>query len=256
MEFEKWEGLGNDFLVTEALGWIEGLSDAAVAALCDRRRGVGADGLLGVSMAPHRMLVRNADGSRPEMCGNGLRCVVGYLASRGAPSAGMQVSTDAGWYAIPGVTQGEHSTWSVAVAMGPAREVGAPVQVAGVGWGVPVDVGNPHFVFLDPPEDIERWGPPLEHHPAFPRRTNVEGVWALADGGYRVRVWERGCGFTEACGTGATAVAHVLCDRHPSLMGQALRLRLPGGELSLTLDARGHATMEGPARRVFRGVLD
>lgn len=264
--FVKAEGLGNDFLIVDARAGDLGEQVAALqpraVAICDRRTGVGGDGLLLVgrptlpgSIATMRVL--NADGSRPQMCGNGLRCVALWLADDGAPGT-FVVDTDAGPRRCT-VTAGDPA--EVDVDMGPARH-GPTVEPSTAGGHVlaQVSMGNPHAIaFVDGAADPEalarRLGPGLERDPAFPEGTNVEFARLEGDAGVRLWVWERGCGITAACGTGAcaTVAAAVAQGRLPA--ERPTRVRLPGGDLWITVpaDPDQGVRMRGPARLVFRG---
>jgi diaminopimelate epimerase len=281
--FTKVQGLGNDFLVVD-LRAAEVQSAPAVTepdvvrALCDRHFGVGADGVLAVlaSVAGDaRMRVLNADGSEAEMCGNGIRCVAKFLYDTD-PSLRrplLRIETGAGLLDCAlQVTNG--AVGSVAVQMGRPRlgrdEI--PLSPGGAGRAVrqsitaadrtfaftAVSMGNPHAVIFvdDAGEDLralaEKYGPALEIAPTFPRRTNVEFA--------RVRgrqidlvVWERGCGITLACGTGAcaTVVAAAIEERLP--VGMEVPVHLPGGTLQITAAADySGVTMRGPAVTLFR----
>jgi diaminopimelate epimerase len=263
VRFEKWEGLGNDFVVLRDLVTMGGtppyppgatLDDATVMRLCDRRRGIGADGVLLVETSgsgPPRMIVRNADGSRPEMCGNGLRCVAGYLGSRGA----VTVATDAGEKTCEVREAGEDAV-DVLVDMGEARRGEDLVVVAGEREHrfLTVDMGNPHAAsFEDHTEaDLDTLGPIVSSLP--PGGTNVELCRLLPDR-IAVLVWERGVGRTLACGTGACAVAVVACDTGRARFGVPLTVALPGGPLEITVAATLAVRMRGPARRVFSGEV-
>jgi diaminopimelate epimerase len=252
VRFEKWEGLGNDFVVLEGAV----MTAASARRLCERRLGVGADGVLVVGRAPARMDVWNADGSRPEMCGNGLRCVAGYLAERGAP-AEMDVVTFAGTRRCEVAGAGE-DRYEVTVEMGVAR-IDAPLVVGALGREhrfLRVDVGNPHAVTFEPtPEDvIEVLGPRVAAAP--PGGFNVEFCRATTPGRIEVTVWERGVGRTQACGTGACAAAAAACEIGLAPYGAPIEVVLPGGALSVTVAAGTRAlTMRGPARRVFSGEV-
>ncbi|MFO0586289.1 MAG: diaminopimelate epimerase [Polyangiaceae bacterium] len=252
--FEKWEGLGNDFVIVEddPDTW----SDARVAAVCDRHFGVGADGVLFVSADPPCMVVRNADGSRPEMCGNGIRCVAGYLAK--GRHGSMVIQSDAGPKTCE--VTGEDGRVEVSVGMGDVATVGELV-VTHDGRTTRfscVDIGNPHAITFEPfgQGEIDTVGPTVATLPSG--GTNVEFcrfVWDGADAPrVDVTVWERGVGRTLACGTGACAVAHAAIETGHFKEGEPLRVRLPGGDLFITIAGRA-VTMRGPARRVFRGEL-
>ena len=258
VRFEKWEGLGNDFVVVEGVP----MTPEAARRLCDRRRGVGADGVLVVDRAPPRMSVWNADGSRPEMCGNGLRCVAAYLVSRGVPGEGLSIATDAGARRCDVEASGG-DRYEVLVEMGRAR-LGEPLVVSALGREHrfhSVDVGNPHAVTFEPYEQeaIDGLGPRVATAPA--EGVNVEfcRVGAPAEGGARridVTVWERGVGWTLACGTGACAVAAAACEVGLAPFGAPIQVALPGGELRVTVaPGTRELSMRGPARRVFAGEV-
>jgi diaminopimelate epimerase len=265
--FEKYEGLGNDFVLVEAV------SDAAVTPaqalqICDRRRGVGADGVLllmpasSSSAGAARMRVINADGSIPEMCGNGVRCVALHVArARGLRSGTVTIETDAGprvcTLELVDASGGEGI---VTVDMGVVR-VDGERSIDGDGRSVSLtlaDAGNPHAVLFGrfARSDVDRLGPLIATHPSFKNGTNVEFAQPAADGGIDVVVWERGVGVTLACGTGACATAAVACARGIATRSAPISIRLPGGKLDVTIDDRGRAVMRGPARHVFSGRLD
>lgn len=254
--FEKWEGLGNDFVVVEG----PPPPESVVRALCDRRRGVGADGVLAVEAAPGfaaRMIVINADGSRPEMCGNGLRCVAGWLADRGRvqPGAWALAATDAG--PRPFLVTSAGRGHDVAIRMGAAR-FGDDLMVAVDGVSLTfttVSMGNPHAILFGrfDRDDLGRIGPKVAVVP--PAGTNVELVGGDARN-LDVLVWERGVGPTAACGTGACAVAAAACKAGRSPIGEPIEVMLPGGPLVIEVEAGSwEVTMRGPARRAFRGEV-
>jgi diaminopimelate epimerase len=216
------------------------------------------------------MVVHNADGSIAEMCGNGLRCAVKYLVDHTDDNPGrIDVETGAGVLScIPGY--GDGGVIGVDISMGPARLVAPNLPSGTTGKpfldlplpghpdlrGSAVSMGNPHLVLLDQPlEDAPRLGPTLEVHPSFPDRTNVEFVRVETDG-LTVVVWERGCGLTQACGTGAcaSAVAAVLAKRLPP--DAWLRVTLPGGDLRIRVPADlSDIRLRGPVAFVFEGVV-
>jgi diaminopimelate epimerase len=266
LTFEKYEGLGNDFLVVHAKEDAGALAISADLAreLCDRRRGVGGDGVLVVgrpakadaeARAIASMKVHNADGSIPEMCGNGLRCVALSLVRSGVVREGetFVVSTDAG----PRTCRVSGS--DVEVDMGVARSTGI-VEVT-VGGRKPrwltldaVSTGNPHAVFFGDlsMEEIDRLGPEVSTHEVFPGGVNA-GFARLTEGAIDLVVWERGVGKTLACGTGACAALFAACTRGDLTFGVATTVRLPGGALTITAEKDGRIRMRGPARFVFRG---
>jgi diaminopimelate epimerase len=263
LTFEKYEGLGNDFLVVQADG-ARGVSADLARQLCDRRLGVGGDGVLVVGAgaeadvgagAVASMKVHNADGSIPEMCGNGLRCVALSLVRRGVVRSEepFVVSTDAGPRTCV-VRGGE-----VEIDMGIARSTGT-VEVT-VGGRKPrwltldaVSTGNPHAVFFGDlaEEEIDRLGPEVSTHDVFPGGVNA-GFARLSGGALDLVVWERGVGKTLACGTGACAAVFAACTRGDLPFGVATAVRLPGGTLTVTAETDGRIRMRGPARFVFRG---
>jgi diaminopimelate epimerase len=276
VRFEKWEGLGNDFVLLRDPGIA--LDDATVRRLCDRRFGVGADGVLLVELGEGlpRMIVRNADGSRPEMCGNGLRCVAGHLADRAVDGV-LRIATDAGERACalgPPHPLGGDDRFDVTVDMGPARR-SADLSATLDGREhrfLAFDLGNPHAVTFETYDDaaVDTLGPAVA---ALPRGgTNVEFCRVLG-GRIAVTVWERGVGRTLACGTGACAVAAAACDTGRARFGEPIMVALPGGELEITIAAGNDGgltpgtpgstptpgiyltRMRGPARRVFAGEV-
>ena len=277
--FSKYQGLGNDFLLIDAriLGE-DSNSDpdpAAIRQICDRRYGIGADGLI-FALPPRqggevRMRIFNADGSEPEMCGNGIRCLARFLADQDGDGPGRRwlIETMAGTI-IPEL-QADGSvrvdmgppflnpeTVPTTLAVGPAGLPQGVLMVAGQTLAVAAaGMGNPHVVIpvadLDA-VDLEALGPLLEQHEAFPARTNVHFVQVLSPDHLRMRVWERGAGPTLACGTGACATlvaCHLL-----GLAERRARLDLPGGTLEIEWDgANGPVWMTGPAEAVFHGQL-
>jgi diaminopimelate epimerase len=294
LRFTKMHGLGNDFVVVDASAErIEADPAARARRICDRHEGVGADGLIlivpperGVA-ADLRMRIWNADGSEPEMCGNGIRCVCKLAHDRGLCRKNpMRIQTGRGVLDLAYTLDRNGDVESVQVSMGePVLDAERiPVLLGGHSRVVDVDVGqfrwweqvavgawqkecgleggmtcvsmgNPHAVFFC--RDVEAvplgWvGPILENHPIFPNRVNVHFVQVLSKTGIRIRTWERGAGMTRACGTGASAacVAGVLTCR----TARRVRAQLPGGELDLDWrESDGQVWMTGPAATVFAG---
>jgi diaminopimelate epimerase len=293
LPFTKVQGLGNDFVVVDLrpgrpgadAGGPSPLDPHVVRAICDRHFGIGADGVLAVLPGVEgdvRMRVLNADGGEAEMCGNGIRCVakVLYESEPALRRHILRVDTGAGLLECAlQVAGGEVE--SVAVEMGrpryardeipllPAgtsRAVREPITVLGRTFRfTAVSMGNPHAViFVDGHEDLralaERFGPVLEVAPTFPRRTNVEFAHVRSDDrGDEIDlvVWERGCGITLACGTGACATAAAACLEERLPRGREAKVNLPGGPLGITVapDDSG-VRMRGPATTVFRADLD
>lgn len=264
--FFKYEGLGNDFVVIDRRGAPRDIDADTARRLCDRHFGIGADGVLSILTedgTAGRMVVHNADGSIAEMCGNGLRCVVKYLAERdGGQPAKLRVATGAGVLECELEWKGGVVD-RVTVAMGPAMLKNASLPLGGPFIsqriedveGTAVSMGNPHLVLLDTPHsEAARLGPVLERHPLFKHRTNVEFVEARPGGGLRVKVWERGVGLTLACGTGAcaTVAASALAGRSP--FDEWVPVELPGGALDIKVAKDlSQVWLRGPVRFVFEG---
>ena len=280
LQFSKYQGLGNDFLLMDGRGLPDGddsfgLTPAAIQRLCDRRFGVGGDGVI-LALPPReggelRMRIFNADGTEPEMCGNGIRCLARFLADSDGDGPGRtwQIETLAGRI-VPAlqadgrirVDMGrpflEPASIPTLLEPGPAGLPQGDLAIAGQVLAVAaVGMGNPHVVI--PVADVEAidlelLGADLEIHPVFPARTNVHFVQVLHPGHLVMRVWERGAGPTLACGTGACATL-VACHRL-GLSERWARLDLPGGPLEIDWDpASDHVFMTGPAEAVFDGVV-
>ncbi|MEV6900066.1 diaminopimelate epimerase [Amycolatopsis sp. NPDC051372] len=263
IEFLKGHGTQNDFvLLPDASGRLD-LTAERVAALCDRRRGLGADGVLRVvranalgeaSEGEWFMDYRNADGSIAEMCGNGVRVFARYLVDAGLAGDGrFTVGTRAGDRPVV-----VHPDRSVTVGMGPATITGTSVTVvAGSPFsGVAVDVGNPHLVSVldDDVADLDLRDQPDFDHDVFPTGVNLEFVNLLGEGALRMRVHERGVGETRSCGTGTVAAVAAALHLAGTDTGEST-VDIPGGRVVVTVE-RGAATLTGPAEIVARGELD
>lgn len=274
LQFDKYQGLGNDFIMIDNRDRVEPLlTPAQAATLCDRHFGIGADGVIfvlpGQGDTDYTMRIFNSDGSEPEMCGNGIRCFAKYIAQLDGVSAphtykihtlaGMispdllpdgQVRVDMG---EPRLVAAEIPT-TLAVADKPA--IAVPLEINGETYAVTtVSMGNPHCItFVDNVADLPlaAIGAMFECHPAFPKKINAEFVEVVRSDFIKMRVWERGAGITLACGTGACAsvVAGVLngrCDRQTTV-------ELPGGPLDIEWsEASNRIYMTGPAERSFSG---
>jgi diaminopimelate epimerase len=262
LAFHKYEGLGNDFVVVEAKREDE-VSPALARKLCDRRFGIGGDGVLLVlppttSGAAARMRVVNADGSVPEMCGNGLRCAALHVARATSRQHGeLAFDTDAGLK--PCVIDDGSGRGLVTVDMGVVRTL-PPVSVDldGDVWELHLaDAGNPHAITTRSATRavIDAVGPRIATHARFPAGTNVEFATFRATEVDLV-VWERGVGVTLACGTGACATVAVGVARGMLERGREITVHLLGGDLVVMLRADDHAIMRGPARHVFSGSVD
>ncbi len=240
MKFTKMEALGNDFVVTEGIDPDPDL----VQRLCDRRRGIGADGLLVVDDFP-TMRYWNADGSAAQMCGNGLRCVALYAVMRGWEK-------EKEWFSIVtpvgerrALVDGDTITVEVGkVTIGGMLRIGDRVFHE-------ASVGNPHAVTLvDDPSRVavEEEGPLVASDPAFPEGTNVEFVAVENERRIRMRVWERGVGETLACGSGMVAATAVAVGQKT----EPVTVVVPGGVGQVFFD-QGDAFLVGPAAAVFWG---
>lgn len=249
IRFVKMHGLSNDFVV------VDGSFDPRpeiIRLLCDRRRGIGADGVLSVGLgiedADVTMGYWNADGSSAEMCGNGLRCVARYAVDHElVAGSDFTVATAAGVKQVRVVSEE-----LIAVDLGPVVVDADPFQLAGRAW-TSVDVGNPHVVtrVVDPGGvDVATDGPLIERDPRFPDGTNVEFV-SVDGADINMRVWERGVGETQACGSGIVAAAAAARVGAPDT--DSWTVTVPGGTATVTFDA-DHVWLEGPAVTVFEGV--
>ncbi len=261
--FGKYHGLGNDFVVVEQSQGPLGRDE--IKRVCRRHRGIGADGVLMVEPQLEEtppvvsMTVYNRDGSRPEMCGNGVRCVAAYAVRRWSVGERLVVDTDAGRRGCEIEQTGSHR-WQVTVEMGRARVEadGATLDVGGRSFEyVEVDVGNPHAVIFGEADAklIDRVGRLAnDDHPAFGRGVNVEFVRRRgSDGAFVTRVYERGVGRTKACGTGACAVA-AAARRTGRVDGDAtVRVELAGGTLEIGFDG-DRVLMTGEAEELFEGT--
>jgi diaminopimelate epimerase len=275
LPFTKMHGLGNDYVYVD--GFAHAVRDAPGLArrVSPRHTGIGSDGLIVIypsDRADCRMEMYNADGSRGEMCGNGIRCVAKYAYERGLARANpMRVETDAGVKLLHldarnGIVASVTVDMGEPVLDGPripvaaeGRVIDAPLEVGGTTYRVTcVSMGNPHcVVFLPEVEilDLRAVGPLFEHHPLFPARVNTEFIRVDGPASLTMRVWERGSGETAACGTGACAAVVAA-----ALTGRAERkatVHLRGGDLAIEWrKADDHVTMTGPAEEVFRGEIE
>ena len=262
LRLTKHHGAGNDFLVVLDPDDLRPLSAPEVRALCDRHRGIGADGVVraitGSGTAALAMDLRNADGGVAEMSGNGIRCLVQAAVDAGLVAPGtVAVQTLAGLRSVeyrlgPAVGLGYARVWMGHASLGAAITVDEP---EGVRWGQRVDMGNPHVVLFGRPvedEALRRVGPRLEG--SVPGGANVEFVWpGPAPGQLTLRVWERGVGETLACGTGACAVA-AAAHAHGEA-GSRVRVHSPGGPLDVELEAGG-ILLAGPTQKVGDVTVD
>lgn len=274
MKFTKMHGAGNDFLLVE--GSEERDWTALSQAMCERHFGAGADGVILVlpsSKADVRMRLFNADGSEAEVSGNGVRCLVRYAVERGlaAPQDG-KVRIEAIHAVLEaGVEMDGTRVRRVRLSMGPPRfdpkEVPVAAEMSPPVIDLPIEVdaerivvtclsmGNPHAVtFIEVPVagyPLEAIGPKVEHHPAFPARVNYGVGRLLSRDRMELRVWERGCGETLACGSGSCAA--MVAARLKGLVGDVVDITQPGGALRVEWDGRGDVFLSGDSQFVFDG---
>ncbi len=277
--FAKYQGLGNDFIIVDLRGFTAPLSPEQLVegrfpiakALCDRHYGIGADGVLTLrpatsAQATASMRVLNADGSEAEMCGNGLRCVAKHLLqAEDGERDRILIDTLAG----PLVCRARWrngTVESITVDMGKPQHSGGTESLCIAGqtlstWGV--SMGNPHAIAFVPEtgEALHRLaaelGPIVEIHPNFPDRTNAEFAHVHDARHIELWVWERGCGITKACGTGACATVVAACLAGHAELDTEVEVTLPGGRLSITVAQDYQSvTMRGPATHIFDGTVN
>lgn len=269
INFHKYHGAGNDFIMINNLDKSIFLTPEDISLYCDRNFGIGADGIIlleSSSTADCFMNYYNLDGSIAQMCGNGARCTAKfYLKETGKDIKEINLETRAG---IKNIKVNEDNTYSV--------DMGAPIfespnfttsptdgeisvlNLEGFDFNC-VSMGNPHTVALV--EDLEKIdlktiGPKIENNENFLHKINVEFVQKIMDDYYKVKVWERGCGVTLACGTGACAVFSILNKLSPKpRLGPEITLEFPGGKLYLSKNEQDHVILRGPATFVFKGEI-
>ncbi|MBS4026597.1 MAG: diaminopimelate epimerase [Clostridia bacterium] len=276
MQFKKVHGLGNDFVLIDSLTNIQPIIDWGKLAveMCNRNFGVGADGLVVISasaIADIKMRIFNPDGTEPEMCGNAIRTVAGYICQHHIlDKRKITVETKAG-ILVPEIIASQGTQALVKVDMGPPRlepaqipmiieenikkVINYPLKINGETIYITcISMGNPHGVIFVPEVTsklVSSMGPTIENHPAFPNKTNVEFVQVLDREHLKMLVWERGAGPTMACGTGAcaTLVAAYLND----LAERKATVHLAGGDLEIEWAEDNRVYMTGPAIQVFSG---
>lgn len=276
IRFTKMHGLGNDYVYVDLFAQQIGDAPTLARAMSDRHCGIGSDGLILIAPselqdAHARMIMYNVDGSRGEMCGNGIRCVAKYVHDHGLSLANpLRIETDAGVLTLELMLDESSKVTRVRVDMGSPRfrpeeiPVSLPdeqvidslIDADGALLRMTcISMGNPHaVVFVDELGEVllDDWGPAVETHALFPERVNVHFAAVRDPGFVEMLTWERGSGATQACGTGAAAVcvAGVLTER----TDRTITASLPGGELQLEWpDQRGSVFMTGPAVQVYEG---
>lgn len=266
IRFTKMQATGNDFIVVETNmnhGW-----NALAKAMCERRFGIGADGIILVmpsKKADIRMRMFNPDGSEAEACGNGTRCLVRYAIDKGLVD-GKEITIET----LGGLRKARQVGKLIQANMGkpifkaeliPVEDtrdkvMDHPLNIGGRQLSLTcLSMGNPHAVaFIDEPVEkfpLEAVGPKVERHPFFPNRVNFEIANVIGKDKIRARVWERGAGETLSCGTGACAIAvaarlHKFCNKETAVI-------LPGGTLMIDWNGKGEVKLSGPAKQVFKG---
>ena len=262
--FEKYHGLGNDFIIIERAHESEIDREESIR-LCDRHFGVGADGILyviPVQMGPQqncfKMVVINSDGSRPEMCGNGLRCVALYLVHQKKEKEGeFVVDTDAGLRTCRVVLEADHKA-TITTSLGIARSVGSlSNEYEGQSQNfIQVSMGNPHAICFQKRisgEALDQLGSRVSAR--IPGGSNVEIAEVVGPNRIVVDVWERGVGRTLACGTGAAATAFAALSEGLADRKEALEVTLPGGTLRVTVGPDDEVALTGPAQHVYTAQL-
>ncbi len=273
LEFTKMQGIGNDFVVIDAINQAVEMTPELARRLADRRYGVGCDQILLVEppasdTAAFRYRILNADGSEVGQCGNGARCFARYVRDKGLIDRDEFAVETASGVIVPKILD----DGSVQVDMGQARF--APADIPFIAdaeaprYALDVDgetveigavsMGNPHAVLqVDDiaAAPVERLGPPLERHPRFPERVNVGFMQIVSPTHIRLRVYERGAGETLACGSGACAA--VVIGQRWGLLDATVTVDLPGGQLMIARQgSAAHVLMSGPATTVFEGTID
>ena len=261
--FTKMHGCGNDYIYVDIMS--HPIADPAKAAILwsDRHKGIGSDGLvlIGESSIPeadYSMRIFNADGSEAMMCGNASRCIGKYIYERG-----LTEKTEVRLLTLSGIkilhlqiANGIVENVTVDMGEPTLEDVTQFLDNRGLSQGTFVSMGNPHYViFTDDVNQVEEKGRVLENHPAFPQRCNIEFARIEDDGTIRTRVWERGSGITQACGTGAcaTAVAAALTGK----TGRTSQVVMDGGTLSIEWrESDNHVYMTGPATFVYDGEIE
>lgn len=273
VKFSKMHGLGNDFVVFDAINQHLSLSAEQVRKIADRRFGVGCDQLLVVESptlpeADFAYRIFNADGSEVAQCGNGARCFARFVRDQGLTDKDeIAVETYSG-IIYPRLEADGHVTVNMGLPRFAPADLPFLAEQAALRYQVlvgdesveigAVSMGNPHAVLLVDDVDtaaVERLGPVLESHPQFPKRVNVGFMQCVDAEHIRLRVYERGSAETLACGTGACAA--VVTGRRWGLLAEAVSVRLPGGELRISWQGEGHPVwMTGPTATVFEGSIE
>ena len=256
-------GLGNEYVYINCLEEnLDGIDLVALSRkVSDRKSGIGSDGLILIlpsNKTDFEMQIFNADGSKAEMCGNGIRCVAKYIYDRKiSDKKELSIDTGAGIKKTKIVDEKDRKVTSVEVDMGAAQVINDSLEIDGKKYDVRiVFTGNPHcIIYVDNYDfDYRQLGKKIENHKKFPNRTNVEFVKINNENEITMRVWERGSGETKACGTGACAsVAAAVSDNKT---GKKVTVHLLGGDLKIKLGNDNHILMTGPAEEMENGEIE
>ncbi len=265
--FYKYEGAGNDFIMMNNLNKNLNFKEKQIKSLCDRHFGIGADGLILLepsSKADCFMNYYNSDGTIAEMCGNGIRCVAKFYQQQTDSKLGVvTVETRSG---IKKIVVNDDDTYSV--------EMGSPkfesldfvknkININNMDF-MCVSMGNPHAVTFTGnlnEIEIEKIGPKVEIHSNFPNKINAEFIEKIDDMHFKVKVWERGCGETLACGTGACAVYSIITENFnrenlATYTDEEIKLEFQGGDLFISKNEQNLITLRGPARFIYKGEIN
>lgn len=257
--FYKYEGTGNDFIMINNLKEDINLSKDDIKAICDRRFGIGADGVILFQTSDKADLFMNyynSDGTLAEMCGNGARCTAKFfLEQTNTDRSELSIDTRAG---IKKIIVNENGTISVNMGIPSYITSDFPSEIINIDdYSLRcVSTGNPHAVLqIDDLEkiDVKTIGPKIENDFHFPNKINVEFVEKIKDDYYKVKMWERGCGETLSCGTGACAVYAIMKKSNPDI--KEVVIEFPGGKLFLSENYEGEIILRGPANFVFKGEI-
>jgi diaminopimelate epimerase len=259
INFYKYEGAGNDFIMINNLKGDKNLTPSYIESICDRHFGIGADGVILIESSVRAdcfMNYYNSDGTLAEMCGNGARCSARFFTEQtNSNLKEISLDTRAG---IKNIKINDDGTYSVNMGVPIFISDDFPsnsITIEGYNFDC-VSMGNPHAVALVEKLDkidLKSIGPKIENHEFFPNKINVEFVEKISEDYFKVKVWERGCGITLACGTGACAVYSVLNKKEN--FNSEITLEFPGGKLHLSKNPEGEIILRGPATFSFKGEI-
>ncbi len=275
LQFAKYQAQGNDFIMVNALKDNHSFEPKVLARLCNRNFGVGADGIIFIRTSEKchfAMDYYNSDGSKAEICGNGIRCMSKYIYDFSlSPHSDLLIETAAGIKEVSLLKEGnvvvgvkadlgipEFDRMQIPMLGGKGEVINEPLNIKETKLQVTcLSIGNPHcIIFVEDTGNVavNKVGPIIENLPVFPRKINVEFVQILGPREIKVRVWERGAGETLACGTGASAA--VIAAFRNKLTGRKVMVHLQGGDLEVEWSENNHIYLTGPAEKVFTGTIE